>query len=558
VTSRRLGSAVVWARRLIQGFCLALFLYLLLGTRTRGEEDLGEAPQLFFDLDPLALVGTWIAAHAVPVALLASLSVLALTLVFGRVFCGWICPMGTVHAMGSWFRSGSKKALIESEAWTRWQRGKYYFLITLLVMALFGVSWIGFLDPFSFLYRSTVVALLPATQDAVEDGSTVVYHTDPHLGPFHLTSLTEPVYRFFRDRFVVVQNSAYSGSALVFLLFVAAVLLNLYRKRFWCRYICPLGALLGVFSQRPLFRLETQADSCIDCGLCHVDCQGAAAPDRPGRQLPAECFVCWNCVPHCKSEAIRFRFVSPLRKETTGKLDLSKRALLGAGAAAVGGVFLSRLSPQAQGRMYNPSLIRPPGALPEREFLQRCIACGLCMKVCPTNGLHPTLLQAGLDGLWTPQLIPQIGYCEQECNLCGQVCPTGAIEPLTVEEKKKVKIGLATIDTNRCLPYAYQRECIICEEHCPVATKAIYFIEKEIQLRDGTTRVLKQPRVDPDLCTGCGICEAKCVFKDLPAIRVTSAGETRHPDNQPILTVGSRDADIGYGDETGASSSDGY
>jgi Pyruvate/2-oxoacid:ferredoxin oxidoreductase delta subunit len=157
------------------------------------------------------------------------------------------------------------------------------------------------------------------------------------------------------------------------------------------------------------------------------------------------------------------------------------------------------------------------------------------MKVCPTNALHPSLTEGGLAGLWTPIVVPRIGYCEYECNLCGQACPTEAIRPLSVEEKKQVRIGLACIDATRCLPYAYDRDCIVCEEHCPIPTKAITFVEREVVGRDGVARLRKQPRVDVDRCNGCGICETKCPFEDEPAIRVTSANESRHPGNQPIL-----------------------
>jgi MauM/NapG family ferredoxin protein len=216
-------------------------------------------------------------------------------------------------------------------------------------------------------------------------------------------------------------------------------------------------------------------------------------------------------------------------------MDFSKRAFVSAGVAGLGGVVLSRLSPQSQGQTFNPVLIRPPGACAEREFLQLCVQCGLCMKICPTNALHPTTFEAGLEGIWTPVLIPMLGYCDYECTLCGEVCPTGAIAKLPLLEKKKVRIGLATFDTTRCLPYAYNRDCIVCEEHCPTPQKAIYFVQKEITRRDGTLLVVKQPMVDTDLCIGCGICEKECVFKDRAAIRVTSANESRHPKNQPIL-----------------------
>ena len=127
-----------------------------------------------------------------------------------------------------------------------------------------------------------------------------------------------------------------------------------------------------------------------------------------------------------------------------------------------------------------------------------------------SGGLQPTLFEAGLEGLWSPVLVSRIGYCEYGCNVCGQVCPTEAIAPLALDDKKQVKIGLAAFDTGRCLPYAYDRECLVCEEHCPIGDKAIYFVEKEVPRRDGTTIVLKQPRVDPDLCIDCGACVDPC------------------------------------------------
>lgn len=157
------------------------------------------------------------------------------------------------------------------------------------------------------------------------------------------------------------------------------------------------------------------------------------------------------------------------------------------------------------------------------------------MKVCITNGLQPTFLEAGLEGIWSPLLIPKIGYCEYRCTLCGQVCPTGAIKKLDLKEKAKIKIGLAMIDKSRCLPYAHATPCIVCEEVCPTPKKAVWFDRVSVKGRNGKEKTIQQPRVDLELCIGCGICEAKCPVIDRPAIYVTSIGESRSRENQLLL-----------------------
>ena len=531
---RRPRSWIQWARRGTQAAFLVIFIGLLLATRFRESGTLNPALKAFFYFDPLVLAATWLATHTVPAGCLFALATLAATLVFGRVFCGWVCPLGTVHAAASWFRSRPKPG-VPRQVKSPWQRTKYFVLVALLVMATFGAHWIGVVDPLSLLYRSVSTAVLPAAQYAVDDASTAVYDADPGIGSLKLTAVTEPVYKFFRDDVFVTPRRAFRGSTIIFAIFVAIVLLNLYRPRFWCRYLCPLGALLGVCSKRPLMRLHSDETRCNNCGRCNQVCPAAAQPDQPGKWLPTECFGCWNCVAACNFNGLSFKFEAPFTNPRTDAVDVSKRAVLAAGAGGVAGLLAMRLTPHAQAERYNPSLIRPPGSREERAFLQRCIQCGMCMKVCPTGGLQPAGIEAGVEGLWTPVLVPKIGYCEHNCALCGQVCPTGAIEHLPIPEKQERRIGLATVDTTRCLPYAYGRECVICEEHCPLDTKAIYLVDATVRTRDGATKIVKQPRVDPELCIGCGICENVCVFADRAAIRVTSANETRHPDNQPIL-----------------------
>jgi formate hydrogenlyase subunit 6/NADH:ubiquinone oxidoreductase subunit I len=149
------------------------------------------------------------------------------------------------------------------------------------------------------------------------------------------------------------------------------------------------------------------------------------------------------------------------------------------------------------------------------------------MKVCPTNALQPASDQAGLEGIWTPVLVPRIGYCEYYCSLCTQVCPTGAIKELKIKEKTSVRIGSAWIDKNRCIPYALGRPCSVCEEKCPTSPKAIQLIETEVAMPDGALSIQKIPVVILEACIGCGICETKCPVYDDPAIYCTSLGETR-------------------------------
>jgi len=232
-------------------------------------------------------------------------------------------------------------------------------------------------------------------------------------------------------------------------------------------------------------------------------------------------------------------FFVPLRPQ---RLDLGRRSLLVAGAAGVGSVLLIHTSVLGEGHTYNPALIRPPGSTPEEEFLGKCIRCGECMKVCPTNAIQPAVTEGGIAGLWTPVLKMKLGYCDYECNLCSQVCPTHAIDCAALEVKQRIRIGTAFFDRNRCLPYAFARTCIVCEEHCPTPKKAIWFQEVQLMAPDGTLTSVKQPRVNPELCIGCGICENKCPITDQRGVYVSSVGETRNPNNQALL-----DSALGYG-----------
>jgi len=560
---RRRWLTAARVRRVVQLAVFVSFFGLLLAARPDPES---KAPsgwlKLFFLIDPLVLGTTWLANWSpsalwqawdaptatewlrawlispVPAVLWWALVTVGITLVLGRVFCGWVCPLGTLHDLaGRLFdRAQSKQKKRSASYWSPWQRTKYYLLIGFLVMALVGGHWVCIFDPLVLLYRSTTTVLVPIAQWGVEEGSTSIYQADPGWGPVRLTKATEPAYEFLRDHVFVTPKQTFHGVLGIGVVLLAMLLANGWRRRFWCRYLCPLGALLGLLSWRPLLRRKVNAEDCRECSLCGQRCHGAAA-EGPGRDWkPAECLGCMNCLEDCPHACLGFGWVGPWRRRPAGaRVGLSRRAMLGAAVGGVLGLGFLRANRLTRGPRFHPRLIRPPGALDEPEFLQRCTACGMCIKICPTGGLQPAVGPAGLEGLWTPYLVPSIGHCDYSCNLCGHICPTGAIQPLSVEEKEQCKIGLAVFDTTRCLPYAYGRDCMVCEELCPVPDKAIYFLPAEVTDRDGNTITIKQPHVDEDLCIGCGRCENGCVFTDQPAIRVLSANEQRNAKNQPIL-----------------------
>lgn len=509
-------------RRFSQGLFLILFLFLFINTESKGLDELGYPVKIFLDLDPLIFITTLFSAHSVQKSFYLSIVIIIITLVLGRVFCGWFCPLGTLNnIIGSLGRSG------HTDRFNNWFRVKYYILIFFLASSLLSLQIVGIMDPLSLLIRSLSVALYPQFNYAIRSFFDGIYSSNIK----GIVTISEEVYSLLKKTVLSFQQPLYIQSAFIGMLFLFILGLNLVEKRFWCRYLCPLGALLGLLSRYSILK-RSVSEGCTSCGACAVNCQGKANPDKRDKWLDSECYYCLNCDDICPQNAVSFGFSN---RKRTASMDLRRRWVIASFGTGLAVVPFVRSNPFSKAEFVNPRLIRPPGSIGEKEFLKRCVKCGECMKVCITNGLQPTLLEAGLEGIWSPVLVPRIGYCEYRCTLCGQVCPTGAIKRLTLKEKEKVKIGLAMIDKGRCLPYAHGRPCIVCEEVCPTPKKAIWLERVVVKDRDGKERVLQQPRVDLELCIGCGICEARCPVIDRPAIYVTSIGETRSKQNQLLI-----------------------
>lgn len=492
-------------RQVCQLLFLVLFLVLFRHTDYSGADTIPYAVNIFFRWDPLVAASVMLASRAFIVLLLPALAVIGLTLVFGRVFCGWICPLGTlIDGSGRLIRPVRQVS-------SHWRAAKYMILIAVLVSAAFGVQWVGFVDPFALLVRGLTIAVDPMINAMVTGGfDTVYFH-----GPSWAVPASERAYDFFKAFVLPYKQSRFLLPFLTFSMLAAIFAMELLGRRFWCRNLCPLGAMLAVVSRFSFFR-RTPLSSCKRCDACRQQCRMEAfTEDRA--MMAEECTLCMDCLEFCPRTITTFGFSRPVNR---AGLDVGRRHLLTAGLAGLALPFLSRIDAAAAAPLQR--VIRPPGAMAEDGFLKTCVRCGECMKVCIQNALQPLFMEQGIESMFTPKLVPRLGYCEFNCTLCGQVCPTGAIARLTLEEKHAFVMGRAVIDKNRCLPFARAVPCIVCEEHCPTHDKAIRFETVQAADAGGNTVTLKRPYVIEALCVGCGICEAVCPVAGRAAIYVVA------------------------------------
>ena len=460
---------IITARRISQIFFFLLFLWFCT-ICTIGEkwwELRGWPVNLFLYLDPLACLGMLLTTGSIYLSMLSGVATAVLTIFLGRFFCGWICPFGTMHHFAGYIfnRKSKKNKQIQNNQFKNSQKIKYLILIFILATSFIGLVFktntnfisgslqTGLLDPIPLAYRSINLIVQPFFSDS----------------------------RYYRLSFL-------TGS-----IFITTLLLNFITTRFYCKILCPLGALLAILSRFSIWRIGKTVPKCTNCLECEKHCAGGCNPS--GTIRISECILCMNCIDACYERLIKYR-IHPSESGEILLPEISKRKFIISAATGVLAIPILRLDATSIGPDWNPYLIRPPGALPEKKFLQRCIKCGQCMRICPTNVIQPSGLKFGIERLWTPVLNYKIGTsgCQQACIACGHICPTGAIAPLSVKDrfnhfsekkKKAVKIGTAFINKSRCLPWAMDKPCLVCEENCPVSPKAIFTRKKYITIKNG-------------------------------------------------------------------------
>jgi len=474
---REAGAAVAprwrrlrWARRIVQALSLGLFLFLVFATVSLAGSGFdaastGAVPypvEAFLDIDPLVGVIVAFSSGTVSGALALGLVVLASAFFLGRAFCGWICPMGTMNHAVSEVRAGARgKERFEANRTRPYQKIKYVLLAAVLVAALFGSAVGGLLDPISMATRGVSLTVVPWLSwligGAVDGVARLNLPAAQHVSDAAFDGASGVL--LYQRGFMA------GGGFLVSLVFVLVLVANRWIPRLWCRGLCPLGAMLGAVGGMGLLTLRKDEERCDGCRRCQLACSGAASPMPGDRWRRAECDLCMNCVAVCPNGALSFVKAGVKTTECAWP-NVERRKLLA--GAALGAVLVPAMRTgsltSSDGRP-DPARIRPPGAVDEGAFLERCVRCGQCMKICPNNALHPALDEAGIEGLWTPVLVPRRGYCEPTCTLCTQVCPTAAIRRVTEDRKtgrngeEMLRIGTAFFDRGRCLPWAMGTPC---------------------------------------------------------------------------------------------------
>jgi len=490
-------------RRIIQAVFFIAFVILFVYTTYPFAKQL--PVDLFLRLDPLVSLVSMIAARAIISTMFLAGILLVSTFIFGRFFCGYMCPLGTLIDMSDFVFFGRKHKRESSEPKPN-RRIKYFILIGVFASALVGANVLAFFSPMSIMPHLFTVVIYPPIIWFV---NSTVDLLRPVLVSLGLDNFTQ----------ISFQASFFATGIAAFFLLALIVGANFWRKRFWCRFVCPTGALLSIFSRYGIIKRKVNPSLCSDCKLCASKCDMRAIDHDHHHTILSECTLCGACVDACKKNAISIGFGSIGFSTDNHVLNVHRRSFVQSAAA---GLLLATTvkTGLSEPKNIEGRFIRPPGSLPEPEFLARCIRCGECMKVCKTNGLQPAFLEAGFNGLWSPHLVPRHGACEEKCNMCGMVCPTQAIRALPLPEKQFVKIGTAVIDRSRCVAWEQNKLCLMCDEICP-------YDAIETKVVDNFNDMFKRPFVNAEKCTGCGYCEKVCPVYGRAAIEIYSIGEER-------------------------------
>ena len=442
-----------------------------------------------------------------------------LTLIFGRIYCSVICPLGVMQDLISWIHGKRKKNRFSFSKEVKWLR--YPMLLVLVVAIILGIgSLTALLDPYS-TYGQIATNLLQPIYQWCNNGIAAIAE---HYGNYSVYNTD-----------VWIKSIAALATAAV--LFIIIAVLAWRGGRTYCNTVCPVGTFLSLISRFSILKIHIDDEKCIKCGMCTRNCKASCIDYKNGTVDHSRCVTCGNCIEKCHKDAIYYgrprKVASATSATEQGSVDKSKRAFLIGSGVAIATTAMAQAKKKVDGGLAaiedkkmperkNP--ITPPGSISARNMKQHCTACQLCVAECPNQVLQPS---NGLLTFMLPMMSYERGYCRPECNRCSQVCPTGAIRPITLEQKSSTKIGTAVWTHFLCIPTRDKDEdgkpisCGNCARHCP--TGAITMI----QLDENNENSPMVPSINEAKCIGCGNCEYVCPARPVSAIHVEGIEDHR-------------------------------
>ena len=448
--------------------------------------------------------------------------VVILTLLFGRVYCSSICPLGILQDVITWLSRKIKRKKRSnykfSKAWTKLRYG--ILIITVLFFVFGSIFFINLLDPYSNFGRIFTFFGKPLVVGLNNIVSNILGRVD--------------VYFIFpvESKAIAFKILAFQAGMLAVIVWMAT-----FHGRIYCNTLCPVGTFLGFLSKFSLFRIQIDESTCTHCGLCGIVCKSSCLDTKDQKIDLSRCVTCFNCIGVCASHSVVYGLPQKWsRKKALNekfiKPDFSKRKFIfGTLAFGLGMAGISRTPQIAETESTVsgdttkvipvnavPTTIPedkefpvcPPGATTIEMFNDRCTACNLCVSACPSDVLQPSFLQYGIIGIMQPRMDYWTGFCNFECVRCLEVCPTGALMPMELETKKLTQLGKANFIKENCIVHTDKTDCGACSEHCP--TKAVKMVPYEGSL------VI--PEVEEEICIGCGACEFACPTTPYKAIYV--------------------------------------
>ncbi len=470
---------------------------------------------LFLDFTSTALQHWgWLAKwQFMPAVLALNFVVLAalviITLIFGRVYCSVLCPLGVMQDFISWLHDlcGGKRRFRYTKPLT-WVRLGVLTMFVILVS--FGIMRIAsFIEPYSAFGRIMNSLAKPLYVDA---------------NNFIAARQAEDAYTFYHVDYYVSTGMIVVAS--VTLLIVG--LMAWFGGRIYCNSICPVGTILGYLSRFSWLKPVIDTSKCINCGKCGKLCKGSCIDTKNHKIDYTRCVTCMNCLENCSVHAISYTHPkkNSSSHEETSSINEGRRNALTIGALLVAGTALKAEDKVTDGALaeiidkkkpVRKTPIAPPGSHSHDNFTRRCVSCQLCVSNCPNGVLRPSV---NMDTFMLPEVSYERGYCRPECNNCSQVCPAGAIEPIDVAEKSSIQIGHAVWIKENCIAATKGVHCGNCARHCPVGAITM------INLNPDDENSPKVPAINTERCIGCGACENLCPVRPYSAIYVE--GHERH------------------------------